>query len=143
MKTMRILIGSVLGCVVVAAFIFYWGQNSRGNVGGEISLPKMIWLAYAVFTWFLLPAILYYDKSFEPQTRRRFLIFWWVMFPRGVIELILVYGFQHWSPWYGITHDLIAVLTLICFLRSRTPALFQSYYTAFPPTLALTLQRRL
>ncbi len=117
MKTMRILIGSVLGCVVVAAFIFYWGQNTRGNLGGEISLPKMIWLAYAVFTWFLLPAILYFDTSFEPHIRKRFLLFWWVMFPRGVIELILVYGFQHWSPWYGITHDLIAVMTLIYFLR--------------------------
>ena len=46
-----------LATLLAAALGFYWLQNHYRPVGGEISWPKLFWLAYAIFLWFLLPIL--------------------------------------------------------------------------------------
>ena len=46
---------AVLTAVAVA---FYLRQNAGLQAGGEISPPKMIWLAWAIAAWFVVPPFL-------------------------------------------------------------------------------------
>jgi hypothetical protein len=97
---------------------FYFRQNAGLQVGGPISPPKMLWLAYALTAWFLLPLFLWRDERLAIPVRRIFMTFWIAMMVRGAAELILMYGFKHWNPVYGISHDLFCI-GLILLLRRR------------------------
>ena len=47
-----------LAVLVVATAAFYWVQNRFRPVGGEISVPKLLWLGYAIALWVVMPALL-------------------------------------------------------------------------------------
>lgn len=100
---------------------FYVRQNAGVQVGGEISAPKMLWLGYAVAAWFIIPAFLWSDPKVSAQVRKGLRFFWVVMMVRGVIELILIYGFGHWHPWYGIGHDLLAFAIVLWWRLKAAP----------------------
>ncbi len=101
----------------LVAWIFYVRQNSGQQVGGAISVPKMLWLTYAIAAWFVVPPFLWRDSRIDGSVRRLFGVFWAAMLVRGVIEMVLVYGFSHWTPWYGIGHDLFCVGLLLMYRR--------------------------
>ena len=114
----RFGLAGCLGLLAAVAFIFYQRQNAGLQVGGAISLPKMLWLTYAIAAWFVLPAFLWRDARLSDPVRRLFGGFWVFMMARGLVELFLVYQVGHWSPWYGIAHDLAAA-SLVIVMRSR------------------------
>jgi hypothetical protein len=108
--------------LAVASVAFYQRQNSGLQLGGTISLPKMLWLSYALASWFILPLFLFNDRRLDSAVRRVFRMFWVVMMTRGALELVLIYGFQHWSPIYGISHDLFCMLLLLRLRQGIAPA---------------------
>lgn len=96
--------------IAIIAAIFYRKQNQGKWVGGAISVPKAMWLAYTIGAWFILPfAFLAFADL--PAVFRAVLIFhlasWWI---RGPLELIMIYKWLNWSPRYGIGHDLFHIL---------------------------------
>ncbi|GEM_PF-542547 len=113
---LRLLLAASLAFVAAFAIWFFLGQNAGVRHGGPISPPKMLWLAYAVAGWFVVPLFLWRDRRIDPRVRRVFGFFALAMWARGVAELILLYAFQHWTPLYGIAHDLACILLLV-FLR--------------------------
>ena len=117
-KRLRVFLAATLLLLIAVAWNFYRRQNSGLQVGGDISFPKMLWLSYAIAAWFVLPPYLASDDRSGSGVRRLFASFWIAMMVRGVIELVLVYSVGHWSPWYGISHDLFCV-SLIWVLRRR------------------------
>ncbi|HXH82265.1 MAG TPA: hypothetical protein VNN07_04970, partial [Candidatus Tectomicrobia bacterium] len=100
---------------------FYYGQNHAGVVGGPISVEKMLWLHYAITTWFVVPAFLVAHRAVHPSLRRVLGAFLASMLARGAIELWLIYVAFAWSPLYGIAHDL-SCIALIAALRRAAPA---------------------
>ncbi len=92
-------------------------QNKGDIVGGDISWPKSLWLAYTVMTWFVLPALLIALVGMNQTNRstvsiwpttlvmalKGHLLSWWL---RGPLELMMIYKWFNWSPRYGIAHDL-------------------------------------
>jgi len=94
------------------AILFYWLQNQYRPVGGDISWPKLFWLAYAILLWFILPALLAADRRLAPEWRKPFLVLALLMFARGVVEGWMLYVSLNWSPWYGIFHDAACALVL-------------------------------
>lgn len=94
-------------------------QNQRAAVmGGRIASPKAFWLVFAVLNWFFLPLVLVVS-GFGPHAFRQVLFaFLLLMWPRGLIELLMLYGAKHWRPLYGIIHDLVCagVLVVGCWL---------------------------
>lgn len=107
-----------LALLIASSFAFYVRQNQGHQWGGEISVPKMIWLTTAIAAWFVVPGFLWMDQRLGDRVRRLFGVFWVMMWIRGVAELVLIYGFRHWSPWYGISHDLLCLGTVFA-LRAR------------------------
>lgn len=89
---------------------FYLHQSTGKALGGAISVPKQLWLSYAIAAWLIIPFLLWRDTRLGADMRRLFGIFWFWMVARGVAELILIYGFGHWTPWYGIAHDVSCFL---------------------------------
>jgi hypothetical protein len=138
-------------------------QNKGDIVGGDISWPKSLWLAYTVTAWFVLPLLLACALAGNifgggagawPTTLSiafaGHLISWWV---RGPLELFMIYKWFNWSPRYGITHDLahagfLVAVIAIAFLngeisdwftepKTSIAALF--IFVTFLTTLAETL----
>jgi hypothetical protein len=98
-------------------------QNKGDIVGGDISWPKSLWLAYTVTAWFILPLLLmgaFSSNTFSGSTEiwpstlwiafAGHLLSWWV---RGPLELVMIYKWFNWSPRYGITHDLAHTAFLV------------------------------
>jgi hypothetical protein len=55
---MKLGIMGALATLAGLAALFYSRQNAGLQVGGAISIPKMLWLSYALATWFVLPPFL-------------------------------------------------------------------------------------
>ena len=116
------ILSIVLLLWAAAGIVFYVAQNAGSQTGGPISLPKMLWLAYAICAWFLVPPLVWSDQSIGSNVRRIFAVFWIAMLIRGVLELIMIYGVGHWHPAYGISHNLLCLILLLAARRSATPS---------------------
>lgn len=103
---------SVVLMTAMAALLFYVVQNSGRLEGGNIALPKLLWLAYAILFWFCLPTLIVLDTRTSAVWRRIYAIFLVNMLLRAAIELFMMYVTNSWSPYYGIGHDLFTILLL-------------------------------
>ena len=122
LRSIRLWLGGLLLVALAITTGFYFRQNAGLQVGGAISLPKMAWLAYALVAWFLLPFFLWRDQRIDKPIRRLFRLFWFFMMARGIAEVVLIYLFGHWNPWYGIAHDLASFLLVIILRQGLRPS---------------------
>lgn len=106
---------AAVALLAAAALAFHWVQNEYRPVGGEISWPKLFWLAYAILLWFVLPALLCADSRLDGAWRRPFFLLFLLMLARGVVEGWMLYVSLNWSPWYGIGHDIVCAALLLAF----------------------------
>lgn len=100
------------------------GTRNGTIVGGAISAPKSLWLAYALGAWFFCPLI-FLLNGVSGAIQLVLLVhvgIWWL---RGVLEHLMIHKWYNWSPIYGISHDLVHVVLLI-WLGARALAEFQS-----------------
>lgn len=109
---------TAVGLTAAASAVFYYGQNYAGQVGGPISVEKILWLNYAITAWFVVPACLVRHPAVDRSLRGVLGAFLASMLARGVIELWLIYVAFGWSPMYGIAHD-VSGIALIAILRHR------------------------
>ena len=110
-----------LGILGLLSMLFAWQQNLGILVGGEISLPKILWLNFAVGVFYVIPFCLWRNHSLDPNLRR---LFGWVcasFAARGVVEFPLLYFAEAWKCGYGIAHDGFTFL-LVMGLRLRQAA---------------------
>jgi hypothetical protein len=120
-SSIRKALAAVLALLAVVAVVFYERQNTGEYTGGAISLPKMLWLSYALAAWFVVPFFLWRDERLAAAVRRMFGVFWMLMILRGVYELPLLYIVKHWHPAYGISHDLLCMAAILCARQSLPP----------------------
>jgi hypothetical protein len=105
----RALLIVALVLALGAAYRFYRRQNTQRGSGGRISLPKIAWLFYAVFVWFLLCPLLALDPAVPQACRWIFGAFAASMWIRGAAEMYMLYVSKNWRPPYGIAHDLLCL----------------------------------
>jgi hypothetical protein len=98
-----------IGLLAVAGAAFRLAQAEGWIVGGAIALPKLMWLAYALLAWFVLPPLVARDGRAQPALRRLYAIFFWNMTARGVVELAMMYGWRSWHPYYGAAQDVFSI----------------------------------
>jgi hypothetical protein len=92
---------------------FYIYQNFMNGVGGGIALPKLLWLAYALWFWYFLPSLVICDRRLELKSRQIYGIFLGNMIVRAIVELWMMYGLKNWHPYYGIAHDLFSAVLVL------------------------------
>ena len=109
----RVLIVALLGLSVLLGFLFWRKQNVQRSRGGRISPPKLAWLFYAIFLWFLLCPLVALDSAVHPDLRGVLGAFSACMWVRGVAELYMLYVSFNWKPPYGIGHDVLCILLVL------------------------------
>jgi hypothetical protein len=101
-----------VGATLLCALAFQAAQNRLTLTGGTVALSKGIWLGLAVLFWMVLPALILADARIAPALRRIFGLLLLLMGARGAAELLMLYVFRNWSPFYGIAHDVLCVALL-------------------------------
>jgi hypothetical protein len=109
----RVLILALLALAALLGFLFWRQQNVQRSRGGRISPPKLAWLFYAIFLWFLLCPLVALDAAVEPNLRMVLGGFGAFMWVRGGAELYLLYVSHSWKPPYGIGHDVLCIVFLL------------------------------
>jgi hypothetical protein len=102
----------VLGTLFLFAVSFYSLQNAGVFAGGNIALPKLIWLTYAILYWYALPLLFITDKRTPSTFRQAYSLFSANMFTRAGVELYMMYGTHNWHPYYGLGHDIFTICLL-------------------------------
>src|SRR5262245_39928149 len=100
-RSLRTWLALALAALAAASVVFYQRQNAGLQTGGSISLPKMLWLSYALAAWFLVPFFLWRDARLVTTVRRLFGVFLLLLIVRGLVQLPLMYVFRHWNPLYN------------------------------------------
>ena len=103
----------ILLSTLMFAWTFYRRQNGpRAYVGGPISKSKALWLAHGIGSWFLFPFVFVLHPEVSEPLKIVLvihLVSWWI---RGPIELVMIYKWFNWTPVYGITHDIVHIMTV-------------------------------
>lgn len=105
------LIAALVGLGALA-WRFYRRQNSRGVKGvkgGAISPPKMAWLFFTVFLWFIVCPLAALDPGLETGVRQVLGAFAVSMWLRGLAELYMLYVSRNWRPPIGVAHDVFCI----------------------------------
>jgi len=93
---------------------FFSRQNYAGQIGGQISIVKTLWLYYAISAWIIIP-IFYFHSNKTNLILSRIYKFHLISFTiRALVELWMLYVTISWIPPYGIAHDVFAI-SLIAF----------------------------
>jgi hypothetical protein len=111
---------------LAAALLFYVWQNRFAAAGGQIALPKALWLGATVLFWLLLPPVVLCAKQVSGRLKTAYLVFWLPMLARALAEVFLMYGCGCWQYAYGIAHDLASIAVLLSatwLCRRETPRL--------------------
>lgn len=116
-----------LAAALLAAWVrrFARKQNRGGRddrrLGGRISGPKVAWLFFTVFTWFVVSPVLAADPNVGRGLRLTLGAFAAWMWIRGGIEMYVLYVSRNWRPPIGIAHDLSCVALIVGVLASQGP----------------------
>lgn len=108
-------LGLVLVTLLAITLAFRFGRRQRapGASGGDISSPKLAWLAYAVLLWFLVTPLIALDPALRPGLRWVLGAFSACMWLRGVVEIYMLFVTRNWRPPYGIAHDVVCIALLV------------------------------
>jgi hypothetical protein len=115
---------SVIALLAVSLW-FYYRQNFAGQIGGTMSVAKLLWLDYALLAWFIVPCFVWRSPLIEPQLRGIYGAYLANFLVRGVVELWMLYVTISWLPPYGITHDLFSIGLVTTLLLRRREKLSQ------------------
>lgn len=109
----RIALGVLLGVFVLLGVLFQRRQNRQGMRGGRISPPKVAWLFYAVYFWFIVCPAVALDPTVPPPARGVLGLFGASMWVRGAAEMYMLYVSRSWRPPYGIGHDVLCIALVL------------------------------
>jgi hypothetical protein len=109
----RTLLLVLLGVFVLLGVLFQRRQNRQGSRGGRISPPKVAWLFYAVYFWFIVCPAVALDPAVPPAARGVLGLFGASMWIRGVAEMYMLYVSKSWRPPYGIGHDVLCIVLVL------------------------------
>ncbi|WP_224247723.1 hypothetical protein [Hyalangium gracile] len=103
----------LLGVFVLLGWLFQKRQNRQGTRGGRISPPKVAWLFYAVYFWFIVCPAVAMDPALAPAARAVLGLFGASMWIRGAAEMYMLYVSRNWRPPYGIGHDVLCIALVL------------------------------
>jgi hypothetical protein len=109
----RTLLLALLGVFVLLAVLFQRAQNRKGSKGGRISPPKVAWLFYAIYFWFIVCPLVALDPAVSPAASLVLGLFGASMWVRGVAEMYMLYVSKSWRPPYGIGHDVLCIALVL------------------------------
>lgn len=92
---------------------YYKRQNNNQKTGGPISVPKALWLGYAMFFYFLYPVWLYFLFQYSSSDLLFLHFILLCMYARLIFQAIWMFRIKKWTPPMGITFNLASVILII------------------------------
>ena len=105
--------GLALGALLIVTILFGYGQNRLGFMGGRIALPKLLWLATAIWAWYIQPLLLLADSRLKGLERPAIVGLLLLMGVRAVVEGGMLYGTRNWNPIYGVAFNFLVMAWLV------------------------------
>lgn len=116
-----VLLWSTIALCLVVGLKFRAKQNAgAGARGGRISNPKVLWLFFAIWFWFIECAVLAFEPALPWPWRCVLGVHAASMWLRGAVELFMLNVTKNWRPPLGIAHDAVCIATtlgLLVFFR--------------------------
>ncbi len=109
----RVALVLAIAGLSLLALRFYRRQNGKSVKGGAISPPKMAWLFFTVYLWFLVCPLAAMDPSVPSGARWVLGAFALSMWIRGLAELHMLYVTHSWRPPYGVAHDVFCIALVV------------------------------
>ncbi|MBE2253701.1 MAG: hypothetical protein IAE78_29500 [Myxococcus sp.] len=117
------LLWAGVALALVMGLRFRARQNAGHAKGGRISNPKVLWLFFAIWFWFVECAVL----AFEPALPFAFRVIVGAhavsMYLRGVVELVMLHVTKNWRPPIGIAHDALCIAVIVALVVAQREAL--------------------
>jgi hypothetical protein len=114
--------------LVIVSLWFYYRQNFAGQIGGPMSVAKLLWLDYTLLAWFIIPFFMWRSPLIVAALRKIYGAHLMNFVVRGVVELWMLYITIAWLPPYGITHDVFSI-GLITGLLAKSRRNFSQLYS--------------
>lgn len=113
LRTVGLLWAGVLVAVVMG-LRFRAKQNAgHGARGGKISNPKVLWLFFAIWFWFVECAVLAFEPALPSAYRLILGAHALSMWLRGAAEMFMLHVTKNWRPPIGIGHDALCIATIV------------------------------
>ncbi|KFE66110.1 hypothetical protein [Hyalangium minutum] len=109
----RTLLVVLLAVFAVLGVLFRRRQNRQGTRGGRISPPKVAWLFFALYFWFVVCPAVALDPAVSSAAGWVLGLFGASMWLRGAAEMYLLYVTRSWRPPYGIGHDVLCIALVL------------------------------
>lgn len=109
----RTLLLVLLAAIALQGVRFHRRQNRKGTRGGRISPPKVAWLFFAIYFWFIVCPAVALDPALSSAASQVLGLFGVSMWLRGAAEMYLLYVTQSWRPPYGIGHDVLCIALVL------------------------------
>ncbi len=140
LRTVGLLWAGVVVAIVMG-LRFRAKQNAgHGARGGKISNPKVLWLFFAIWFWFVECAVLAFEPSLPSSYRLIVGAHALSMWLRGAAEMFMLHVTKNWRPPIGIGHDAVCIATIIGLAVWSGPELTQvGAWSWWAPALVLML----
>jgi hypothetical protein len=109
----RILLVALVPVFAWMGVRFHRKQNQKGTRGGRISPPKVAWLFFAIYFWFIVCPAVALDPAVPSAAAWVLGLFGASMWIRGAAEMYLLYVTKSWRPPYGIGHDVVCIALVL------------------------------
>lgn len=113
----KILLFTTLCLQIFFSFWYYNAQNKTQQIGGPIARPKIFWLGFTSYNYFVLSLLLWWGLQLSPSWNTLLLIFISCIYFRAVIQSLFMFVFHIWIPPMGIFYNIFCffVITGYCF----------------------------
>lgn len=100
---------------VVMGLRFRARQNAAHGAakGGRISNPKVLWLFFAIWFWFVECSVLAFEPALPWPYRVVVGAHAASMWLRGGVELFMLHVTKNWRPPIGIAHDALCIASVL------------------------------
>ncbi|HWP57531.1 MAG TPA: hypothetical protein VNL14_06580 [Candidatus Acidoferrales bacterium] len=119
MPTRTLAFPGAVAALAAFSLWFYYRQNFAGQIGGAMSVAKLLWLDYTLLAWFIVPFFVWRSALVRAPLRDIYAVHLANFCLRGAVELWMLYVSISWLPPYGIAHDFFSVglITGLVWLR--------------------------
>ena len=100
---------------LIACIWYYNHQNKQSKIGGPIAKPKIFWLGFASYNYFILSLILFWGIRATDAWVFLLQSFVVLVFLRAVIQSLLMFVFHRWIPPMGIIYNFVCLTFLIVY----------------------------
>jgi len=112
-------------CLQIVFSIWYYNtQNKTQQIGGPIARPKIFWLGFTSYNYFVLSLLLWWGLKLSPSWNNLLLIFIGCIYFRAVIQSLFMFVLHIWIPPMGIFYNIFCFLLIAIYTGFNSELLF-------------------